>query len=160
MLFPPGAAVSVTIDGKTPLAYNAARLVAGRVYAPVRPFVTGVAARTWFEGSTLVIVRGDRSVRISLRQRAPDALDRAYVPVGEIFRALGARVSYAAGRLDVRFAPALLATPSPFDAAAPSVPPSVVFTPIPSPTPRPTFTGIPYPRRTPIPAAAPTPRDL
>jgi len=158
MLFPPGAAVTVAIDGRPVLAYHAAYLSGGRVFAPLRPFVTQVAFRTWYEGDTLVITRGDREARIRLVPREPNALDVVYVPVASVLRQLGATVSYHRHRLDVgvRYIP--LASPTPFNLAVPSMAPSAVFTPIPSPTPRPVWTGSPLPRRTPLPAIAPTPQ--
>jgi len=138
-------------------AYHAAYISGGHVYAPLRPFVTSIACRMWYEGNTLVIARGERETRVIMQPRSPDALDRAYVPIASLLRALGARVSYSARRLDVQPGSLPLATPTPFNPALPSAAPSAVFTPTPAPTPKPVFTGIPFPRRTPIPVTVPTP---
>lgn len=158
MLFPPPAHVTVAINGRPVAAYHRPYLWDGRVYAPVQPFVTSVAYRLWYEGDVLVVSRAGREARIRLLPRAPGALADVYVPVASILRALGARVTYAALRLDVQVTYVPLSSPTPFDAMQPSAPPQTVFTPIPSPTPRPVWTGSPLPRRTPLPVAAPTPR--
>jgi len=111
----------------------------------------------WYEGDTLVIVRGGHFVRVRLRERAPDALDRVYVPLADVLRALGALVTYDRRTVEIRIVARPLGTPTPFDVAAPQVSPSAVFTPAPVPTPRPIWTGVPLPRRTPLPVTAPTP---
>jgi hypothetical protein len=158
MLFPPGAAVTVAIDGRPVLAYHAAYLYGGHVYAPLRPFVTRLAYRLWYEGDSLIIARDDRQVRIHLRQRQPNALDVVYVPLASVLRALGVAVSYHSGHVDLRPGYIPLMSPTPFDAALPSAAPQAVFTPVPVPTPRPVWTGSPLPRRTPLPIIEPTPR--
>ncbi|HTX57080.1 MAG TPA: hypothetical protein VMD47_08235 [Candidatus Acidoferrales bacterium] len=159
MLFPPAAAVTVAIDGRPVLAYHAAYLRAGHVYAPLRPFITRVAFRLWYEGDTLVISRGGHQARLRLDPRQPGALDDVYVPAARVLRALGAQVSYGSRRLDVRIGYVPIATPTPFNASLPSAPPQAVFTPPPAVTPRPVWTGTPLPRRTPLPVIAPTPQD-
>jgi len=156
-LFPPAAAVTVAIDGHPVLAYHAAYLCGGHVYAPLRPFVTSVAYRLWYEGDTLVIARGDREVRVRLDPRQPAALDDVYVPVARILQRLGATVAYHAKRLDVRVRYLPLSSPTPFNPLLPSQSPQAVFTPMQSPTPRPVWTGSPLPRRTPLPIVEPTP---
>ena len=157
MLFPPTAAVTVTIDGRPVLAYHAAYLLGGHVYAPLRPFVTRVAYRVWYEGDSLVVARGDRRVRIPLQPRQPSALDGAYVPLASIVRALGAAVTYEPQHLEIRTRYIPLSSPTPFDAALPSAPPQIIFTPTPVSTPRPVWSGSPLPRRTPLPVTEPTP---
>jgi len=158
MLFPPGAAVTVAIDGRPVPAYNVPYLSGGHVYAPLKPFVTRIAVALWYEGDTLVIARGGREVRVRMVAREPGALDDVYVPIARVLRGLGARVDYRERRLDVRTRYLPLSSPTPFDATLPSAPPQAVFTPVASPTPRPVWTGSPLPRRTPLPVAAPTPR--
>lgn len=151
--------MTVVLDGKTVRSYTGAFESAGRVYAPLRPFVTGIADAMWFEGDSLVIVREGRTVIVRLPSREPDALDHAYVPLAPILRSLGEIVEYLpVGRVVVRspYVP-VVATPTPFDAAAPSAAPSAVFTPAPVATPRPVWTGSPLPRRTPIPFPSPLP---
>lgn len=157
MLFPPATVVTVTIDGRPVLAYHAAYLLGGHVYAPLRPFVTRVAYRLWYEGETLVIARGDRQVRLRLQPRQPSALDVAYVPLADILRGLGAAVTYQPNHLEIRTRYIPLSSPTPFNPALPSAAPQTIFTPVPVPTPRPVWSGSPLPRRTPLPIAEPTP---
>jgi hypothetical protein len=158
MLFPPAAHVTVAINGRPVAAYHRPYLRDGRVYAPLRPFVTAVAYRFWYEGDVLVISRAGREARIRLQPRQPGALDDVYVPIANVLRALGAQVSYASQRLDVQVKYVPLSSPTPFDSTQPSAPPQTIFTPISSPTPRPVWSGSPIPRRTPLPVTAPTPR--
>lgn len=153
-VFPPAAAVTIVLDGQAVPAYIGAYEAQGRVLAPVRPFLTGIADRLWFDGDVLVIQRDGRIVRIPIASRMPDALDRAYIPIAPVLRELGAVVRYDEERREmlVRSPDAgEIATPQPFDPNAPAVAPHVVFTPTPVPTPRPVWTGPPLPRRTPLP---------
>ncbi len=151
--------MTVVLDGKTVRSYTGAFESAGRVYAPLRPFVTGIADAMWFDGDSLVIVRDGRSVIVRIPSREPDALDHAYVPLAPILRSLGEIVEYQpSGRVVVRSPyPPVVATPTPFDPAVPSAMPSAVFTPAAVATPRPVWTGSPLPRRTPIPYPTPLP---
>jgi hypothetical protein len=158
MVFPPAAAVTVRFDGRPLRAYHAAYASAGHVYAPLRPFVTAIADRLWYEGDTLVIARAGRFARIRLRPRTPDALDRVYVPLAPVLRALGAGVQYESHTLNIDVRSEPVGKLAPFDAALPSSAPRAVFTPSPVPTPRPVWSGAPLPRRTPIPIVEPTPR--
>ena len=149
--------VTVRLDGRPLPAYVRAYVADGRVYAPVRPLVAGLADRLWFEGDVLVVVRDGRTVRIALQAREPDALDSAYVTIGPVLRALGESVSYDPRErlLEVRTTRAQgIAPPEPYVAGPPAVP-RVVFTPEPVSTPRPVWSGSPLPRRTPLPAAPP-----
>jgi hypothetical protein len=135
-----------------------AYLSGGRVYVPVAPLLTRLADRLWFEGDTLVVQRGERSVRIRLEPLYRWELRGAYVPAGATLRALGATVAYdgAERRLDVTVpVSTIVATPTPFNAAVPSVAPSAVFTPLTPSTPRPLWTGSPMPRRTALPFPPP-----
>lgn len=159
-VFPPAAPVAVFIDGRPLSAYAGAYLWEGRVYAPVAPLFTHLADKVWFERGMLVVERDGRRVRVPYVPGARGALDVAYVAAGPLLRALGESVAFAgvARRLDIRTpsAPAVV-SPSPFDAALPSVPPRPVFTPEPVPTPRPVWSGSPLPRRTALPAVSPRP---
>jgi hypothetical protein len=79
----------------------------------------------------------------------------AFVPLADVARAFGGVAEYDAragiAAIDVR-ASTRLASPAPFDAAAPQASPTVIFTPSPPPaTPRPVDSGSPQPRRTAIP---------
>lgn len=156
-VFPPGAPVTVRIDGLPLPSYVRAYVADGRVLAPVRPLLSKLADRLWFEGDVLVIVRDGRTVRVPLVARAPDALDSAFVTIAPILRALGETVAYDAKEraLDVRTTRSTgVATAQP-GAPAPSAPPFPVFTAEPVSTPKPVWSGSPLPRRTPLPAWSP-----
>ena len=159
VVFPPAVAVAILVNGTRILAYERPYEAHGRIFAPVRPFVTQVADRVWFAGGCLLIERGSRIVRIRIPVRMPDALDRDYVPIAPILRALGEDVRYDATRriVEVRGPKMPVDTPTPFNARAPQVAPTGVFTPTPVATPRPVWTGPAIPRRTPIPRSVPTP---
>ena len=157
-LFPPGAPVGVSLDGHPLPAYVRAYVSGGRVYVPVAPLLTHLADRIWFQGDTLVVQRGERRVRILLEPRYRAQLRAAYVPAAATLRALGAMPAYdgAQHRLDVTVSRlAVIATPTPFNAALPSIAPSAVFTPQMPTTPRPVWTGTPMPRRTALPFPPP-----
>lgn len=156
-LFPPPT-VTVIVDGSPLAAYERAYVAGGRVFAPVDPLLTRVADRLWFDGDTLVVERGARRVRVPLASAWAARLGAAYVMAAPVLRALGATVNYqaVARRLVVGVpAHAGVASPLPFDPAAPSVPPNAVFTPFASPTPRPVWTGSPLPRRSALPLPPP-----
>ncbi|MGC1382056.1 MAG: hypothetical protein WA814_13660 [Candidatus Baltobacteraceae bacterium] len=153
-LFPPDTPVTVEVDGRPLAAYVRAFAAGGRVFAPVSPLLEQLADRLWFEGSTLVIERAGRRVRVALGKGFSGDLNALYVPAGPVLRALGASVRYepAARRLEVRLpAAGGIASPTPFNPQAPLIAPNPVFTPLPIPTPRPIWTGSPLPRRTPLP---------
>jgi hypothetical protein len=144
----------VSIDGRPLPAYVRAYLSDGRVYAPVAPLLIRLADRFWFEGDALIVERGDCRVRIALIPPYRGELAGTYVPAGPILRALGVVVRYDAPshRLMVTVsARRVVASPTPFNPAVPSVAPSAVFTPTPPTTPRPIWTGSPMPRRTGLP---------
>jgi len=160
LLFPPIATVAILVNGAPVATYVHPYEAHGEVFAPVRPFLTRFADRLWFDGGTLVIERGGRLVRVPLPARMPDALDRAYVAIAPILRALGERVEYDPQRrlVEVRSAcSAPIAAPTPFVTLAHPIVPRAVFTPMPVATPRPVWTGPAIPRRTPIPRLVPTP---
>lgn len=151
-VFPPPAPVTMLVDGRPLAAYFRAYVVDGRVFAPLEPVLLRLADRAWIEGSTLVIQRDGRSVRVLLPggQRS----ESAYVAIGPLVRRLGDTIAYDARRrvLEVWTVAPTVTAPTPFEAAAPSAPPSEVFTPAPVSTPRPVWSGPPLPRRTPLPA--------
>ncbi len=158
-ILPLAAAVTVLLDGRPVSAYVRAFASAGRTYAPLAPYVTRVADRLSYDGSTLVIVRGARSVRLRLIGVAPDALDREYVAIAPLLRDLGESVGYDARRRTVEVdspSARVVTTPAPFDPNAPQVAPRVVFTPTPIPAPPLVWHGTPAPRRTPLPFPEPT----
>jgi hypothetical protein len=138
--------------------YARAYVTNGRVFAPVDPLLTRLANRLWFDGNTLVVQRDGRRVRIAVPGGPATALDGTYVAAGPVLQRLGVAVHYdAAGhRLLVRAGEReTVASPTPFDAAAPEVPRTDVFTPSPVPSPRPIWTGSPMPRRTALPFPPP-----
>lgn len=154
-LFPPVTPVSVTVDGRPLAAYVHAYVAGARVYAPVRPLLTRLADRLWYDGQSLVIERGGKQARVRIGAGTfPGQLDGVYVMVAPVLRALGAAVRYDAAdrRLVVNVSQrAILASPTPFNPAIPSIAPSAVFTPSIPRTPRPIWTGSPLPRRTALP---------
>lgn len=150
-LFPPGTPVTIQVSGRPLESYLSAYVAGGRVFVPARALLAGIADRIWRDGNTLVVERGSLRIRIPLAPGSP--LDGLYVPAMPLLRELGAGVSYDGRRhvLAIRPpGPTPIATPTPFDAAAPSAPPAPVFTPSPQATPRPVWTGSPLPRRTPL----------
>jgi hypothetical protein len=156
-VFPPGAPVTVRLDGRPLPSYVRAYVADGRVFAPVRPLLSRLADRLWFEGNVLVIVRDGRSVRIPLGTRTPDALDSAFVTIGPVLRALGETVTYDTQQrlLDVRTTRSEGIAAEPPFVPGPSSSPRAVFTPEPVATPRPLWSGSPLPRRTPLPQPPP-----
>jgi hypothetical protein len=164
VIFPLAApVVSVLLNGRPVRSYRAPYLRAGRVIAPLEPFVTSVAASIEYSGATIVVRRGDRFSQIPVaRQPQPNSLQSTYVAIAPLLRPLGVTLRYDAQArvLFIDVLPAQLATPTPFNPAVPFAPVQSVFTPTPAPTPRPIFTGNPSPRRTPLPYTAPTPRPI
>lgn len=124
------------------------------VVAPLVPIVRDVARTIDVEGDAIRIRRGLRSVTLVIGRDARESGGILYVPLARVVRALGGSVSYDPVRRVLAIEmpqSAVLSTPTPFDALAPTVQPTAVFTPAPSFTPKPTPSGIPRPRRTPIP---------
>ncbi|HEY1975661.1 MAG TPA: hypothetical protein VGG89_03880 [Candidatus Baltobacteraceae bacterium] len=150
-VFPPPAPVTMLVDGRPLPAYFRAYVVEGRVFAPLEPVLLRLADRAWIEGSTLVIERDGRSVRVLLP--GGKRSEGAYVAVGPLVRRLGEAVAYDGHRrvLEVWTEAPMVTAPTPFDATTPTVPPRPVFTPQPEATPRPVWSGPPLPRRTPLP---------
>jgi hypothetical protein len=147
------ALVTVLVDGALVPSAPEARLIAGRVVAPV-----GLVARL----ADSVEIGPDGSVTAARGERrcsAPPAeagSGEASVALGPLARCLGAEVTWdgRAKTLGLAFPPPPdpLRTHAPFDPAAPQVAPTAIFTPEPAPpTPRAIATGSPLPRRTAIP---------
>jgi hypothetical protein len=157
-LFPPAAPVAVSVDGRPLSAYVRAYLSGDRVYVPIAPLLTELADRLLFDGDTLVVQRAGHTVNIRLEPRFRAELRGAYVPAAAVLRALGASVLYdGEHRRLVVTVPlrAVVASPTPFNPAVPSVAPNAVFTPLVPATPRPLWTGSPMPRRTALPFPPP-----
>jgi hypothetical protein len=150
-VFPPSPPVTVTVDGRRLAVYVRARILAGRVYAPLS-LVRLLVDRMWLEDRVLVAERAGRTVRVPFALRFDGDVDVSSVAVAPLLRALGDELLYQpeSRTLDVRtppVAPIVSARPG---AGAP--PPRPVFTPEPVPTPRPVWSGTPMPRRTGLPA--------
>ena len=156
-VFPLAAAIVVVLDGRPISSYNQAYVRAGRVIAPVRPYVTAMSDRSWYEGNRLAIARDGHVVYVVIGTGAADAPSGAYVPLAAVARELGARVDYRPGELDIRTAPRpAVSAPTPVPAAE-LISPRATFTASPIPTPRPVWSGPALPRRTPLPYASPQP---
>ena len=150
--------MTVAVDGRTVAAYVRARVVDGRVYAPLS-LLRLLVDRMWFEGGAVVIERAGRRVHVPLSLRSQGDADTSSVALGPLLRALGDDVRYDARThvFEVRTPPAVPVVPAtPYDGGP--LPARSVFTPEPVPTPRPEWSGSPLPRRTPLPApTAPDP---
>jgi hypothetical protein len=152
-VIPPPPPVTIWIDGHRLQAYVRAYDAAGHVYAPVSPLLRRLADAVWWEGSTLVVRRGDRQLRVRLPNGNWASLQTSYVPVGPMLKYLGDDVSYDAIKheLDIRTSPA-----RPLESPTPYAPiqqiPQPVFTPVAPTTPKPVWSGSPLPRRTPLPS--------
>ena len=160
-ILPLAALVTVLLDGRLIQAYARPYEVGGRIYAPVAPFLTGIVERFDYEGDTLVLQRGGRTIRMRVARVAPDALDRTYIAIAPALRSLGVHVRYDARRRTLELSAPEdreIATPAPFNLHAPQVTPRVVFTPEPISTPRPVWRGPAVPRRTPLPLFEPIQR--
>lgn len=158
-ILPVAAAIAVLLDGRPVSAYAPAYVVGGRTYAPLVPYVSRLVDRIAYAGGKLVLSRGSRQYSLRLEPAFPDALDRQYVALAPMLRALGISVSYdaASHSVDVVLpAPAEVASPQPFDPLAPQVTPHVVFTPTPKPALPIVWRGPAIPRRTPLPYPIPT----
>jgi hypothetical protein len=137
---------------------------------PLAPIVAHIADRVTLDGNTITLVRGPRvcvfavgspTYRCDGAPQASSVVPFArdgivYLPLGPVVRAFGGTVTYDAQRGTVAVAlprSNALLTPPPFDASAPQVAPTRVFTPQPAPpTPQVPISGDPRPRRTAIPA--------
>jgi hypothetical protein len=152
MLIP--SAVTIVVNGTIVPSFTPARIVAGRVVAPLSPIVVRLASRTAYDrsGGTVTIERD--GVRIVVAVVYVEN-GQPYVELGPVVRAIGGTAAFdsAAKTLTIAMnSGGPIATPAPFDPAAPRVSPTTVFTPRPpAPTPRGAETGLPRPRRTPIP---------
>jgi hypothetical protein len=152
-VIPPPPPVAISIDGRRLAQYVSAYESGGRVYAPLSPLLRRLADAVWWDGSTLVVRRSGRELRVPFAKTGWASPQTAYVPVGPILRFLGDSVRYDARRhaLDVRTpAPAAIATPTPYLPQTQT--PRDVFTPSPVITPKPVWSGSPLPRRTPLPS--------
>ena len=161
MIFPLAVtALHVVINGIPVRSFNPAFLRAGRVLAPLDPFLTSVVASIEYSGNVLIVRRADRFAQIAMpTQSDPGEFSKTFVAIGPVLRTLGISVSYDNARrtLYVRADSMPVTTPTPFNPAVPAALPQVVFTPSPQPTSIPKVTGSPLPRRTPLPADSQVP---
>lgn len=145
------ALVTIVVDGGVVPGAPPARLVDGRVLAPVG-LVARLADRvTVTEDGALTAQRGERACAV----RTLDGGGVRLVVLAPLAACLGAAISWdgASKTLGLAFeAPRPAGTHPPFDPSAPQVTPTAIFTPQPAPpTPREIATGSPIPRRTAIP---------
>lgn len=153
MIFPLAApALVVLLNGTVMHSYRPVFVRRGRIVAPVDPYVTALAASVAYSGSHLIVTRGDRFTELSVQgPGAPAQWAQTYVELAPLLRDLGIGMTFDARsrRLEIDTRSAVIAAPTPFNPAVPSVSPAVVFTPSPVQTARPQVTGRPAPRRTP-----------
>jgi hypothetical protein len=157
-VIPPQPPVTIWIDGRRLQQYVHAYAAGGRVYAPVSPLLRGLADAVWWEGSVLVIRRGDRQLRVKVPSGNWASLQTSFVPIGPMLQFLGDTVTYDSHkhRLDVRTAaPRPVESPTPYRAIEQA--PQPVFTPVSPVTPKPVWSGSPLPRRTPLPSGVAPP---
>jgi hypothetical protein len=162
VIFPlAAAALSVTINGVAVRSYNAPYVKAGRVMAPIEPFVTSVAASIEYSAGVLIVRRGDLFAQLRMPQPHPAHFQSTFVPIGPLLRTIGVAITFdrKRGALAIVAPRIPLATPTPFNPTVPWVAPRVVFTPVPVQTAKPVVTGIPLPRRTPLPASTTVPQS-
>jgi hypothetical protein len=144
------ALVTVVLDGAPAPSAPPARLVGGRVLAPIALIARLADRVTVAADGGLTAQRGERACVA----RTIGAEGAAFVELAPLARCLGATVSWdAASRtLGLAFARAAQSREHPaFDPRAPQVAPTTIFTPEPVRTPRVLVTGSPIPRRTAIP---------
>jgi hypothetical protein len=147
----------VSVNGRPISAYYRAYESGGRVFAPLRPYLSALVDRAWYQDGRLAIACDGRVVYVVLKPRTPDALDRVYFPIASIARALGARVEYRHGAVEIASSVhGAIASPTPVPSSA-MIEPRPIFTPMPLPTTRPIWNGDALPRRTPLPYVSPTP---
>lgn len=155
MIFPLAApALVVLLNGSVVHSYSPVYVRRGRIVAPVEPFVTAIAGSIAYDGSQLIVTRGDRFSELPVEGPAPPAQwAQTYVEIAPLLRNLGVRVTYDARlrRLEISTRTTMIAAPTPFNPSVPLAPPAAVFTPSPVQTARPVVTGKPAPRRTPSP---------
>ncbi len=155
VIFPlAAAALTVILNGAPVPSYEQPRLERGHVVAPLAPFVTHIATRIEFDNGTMIVRRGPFVARIRTGSSLSfERLERTYVSIAPIYRALGAHCSYDAATRSLRITTVELEpvqTMEPYGGNTPAVQPTTVFTAQPAITPRPVFKGVPRPRRTPI----------
>lgn len=149
------AAVTVIVNGAIVPSVASARIVGGRVVAPVAPIVVRLATRIAVDASRSRVAIDGNGARIVVPIVYTEE-DVPYVELAPVVAALGGSDTFdsRSKTLTIVLRPAGgIATPAPFDPDRPEVAPNPVFTPAPPPaTPRAIESGVPRPRRTAIPA--------
>jgi len=147
--------VTIVVNGSIVPSFAPARIVGGRVVAPLTPIVVRLASRTVYQPATATIAIERAGVRIVVPVVFVED-DIPFVELGPVVRGIGGSAVFDSPTktLAIVLTPAeTIVTPVPFDPGKPTVEPTTVFTPAPPPaTPRSTDTGVPRPRRTAIPA--------
>jgi hypothetical protein len=164
------AAIVLVLNGTFLPTTPAPRRLFGRVMVPLVPVVARIADRVTLAGDEIRLVRGARSCVFHVGVPAfrcdgvagtagvaPFARDGiVFVPIAAVTRGLGGSVlaEPRSGAVEIAMPPHwAVGTPAPFDANAPQVAPTQVFTPQPGPpTPQVMVSGDPRPRRTALPA--------
>jgi hypothetical protein len=153
--------VTIVVNGTLIPSSAPARIIGGRVVAPLAPIVVRLAARTVYApgSATVLIERGGLRIVVPVLFVEDDI---PYVELGPVVRRIGGSATFDSPTKTLAIvlpSPDLIATPAPYNPAQPAVSPSAVFTPAPPPpTSRPIETGIPRPRRTAIPVTPSQPR--
>ena len=162
-------AIVVLVNGAFVASSPPVRVLFGHLVAPLGPVVARIADRVTLTGDTIALTRDARTCLFrvgspafrcggTIRQAGVTTFARngiVFVPLAPVVDAFGGSVAFDArsGTVAVTLPPrSAIATPTPFDAAAPRAAPTQVFTPQPpAPTPRVMESGDPRPRRTAIP---------
>jgi hypothetical protein len=157
----PSGVVTIVLNGSIVSGALSARLVAGRVVAPLSPIVVQLATRTAYEPASadVVIERDNRRIVVPVRF-VDDAVP--YVELAPIVRGLGGSVAFDARSKTLVIVlsggePIATPSPAPLDLNRTTAP-----TPSPAPLviqPRPPGPSLPRPRRTAIPAAPSEPES-
>ncbi len=149
----PGA-VTIVVNGAIVSGVTPARIRAGRVLAPLTPFVVRLVSRAAYDpvAGTIALERDGTRIIVPVVM-VENGLP--YVEVGRAVHALGGSANFDSPTKTLAIVlppgPAIV-TPAPFDPSLPQVEPTTIFTPSPPPArPRQPETGVPRPRRTAIP---------
>ncbi len=147
--------VTIVVNGTIVTSSSPARIRSGRVVAPLTPIVVRLVSRAVYAPATSSVEIERNGTRMVVRVAFVEN-NVPYVELAPIVRGIGGNAAFDAPTktFAVVLAPGgPIATPWPFDPAAPRVQPTTVFTPSPPPAaPRSIETGVPRPRRTAIPA--------
>lgn len=150
----PSAVVTIVVNGAIVSSAASARVVNGRVVAPLDPIVIRLATRAVYDpaAATVAIERGGRRIIVPVTFVENDV---PYIELGAAVRRIGGSVAFDSPTKTLSIvlaAASVISTPAPFDRSVRQADATTVFTPAPPPaTPRGVETGLPRPRRTAIP---------